>query len=356
MRRGIGKYLVSAVLAVNCSGTMAASDQPSVVVTVIDGRTSPNDGLFTIAISRDSSLVAAGTDSGRIVLIEAKTGKKLAEWAEKGTISGMEFFPDGKHLVIGQGNSISVIDTESTGKRTATGFSGEPKAFRFSPDGKHLAFISDTQLMRFCVLDAMPVKMRWCVGQRFSPGPESRFDGIQWMPDNSTIVLSNDRGIRAHSVAKPDILWEITGSMHYPLAPFAISPDGAELVAIDRGTSSLSRWATKTGVILSGAGKDGRRGAMRSGKVLRWISGTRIVMLSSLEQSQTPRVEIFTADDGIESSKFELKIQKGDGDWLTRVVLSESLDIYVLAIRKVVGRENGREISDYVLQIHPLRR
>lgn len=79
-------------------------------------------------------------------------------------------------------------------------------------------------------------------------------------------------------------------------------------------------------------------------------------MLSSLEQSQTPRVEIFTADDGIESSKFELKIQKGDGDWLTRVVLSESLDIYVLAIRKVVGRENGREISDYVLQIHPLRR
>jgi len=95
--------------------------------------------------SPDGRTLAVGSESGRILLAEAKTGSAIA-WLEGhvGAITCLVFSPDGKTLASGGADGdIRFWDAAAGSERTRIGTARRVLALAFSSDGNSLVCGSD---------------------------------------------------------------------------------------------------------------------------------------------------------------------------------------------------------------------
>jgi WD40 repeat protein len=116
------------------------------------------DGTIAdLAFSGDGRLVAADTESGRVIVWDGATGRELLrralepfrpDKAHRGLfavvsvtqVQGVALGPDGRHLAWGQDNAVKLWDRTAGGELlTLIGHEKEVSGLAFSPDGKRLA-------------------------------------------------------------------------------------------------------------------------------------------------------------------------------------------------------------------------
>ncbi|MEW6366026.1 MAG: TIR domain-containing protein [Acidobacteriota bacterium] len=99
-------------------------------------------GFLSCALSPDGRIIAAGTDSGHLLLWDAETGALLHEHRQHtGGITACAFFPDGRRLVTASNDStlrIWDLDTGPAG-RTLWSHARQVNACAVSPDGHRIA-------------------------------------------------------------------------------------------------------------------------------------------------------------------------------------------------------------------------
>ena len=66
-------------------------------------------GLRSLALSPDGETLASSDSGGGVVVWEAATGRKLREFQFPGSVTGLEFAPDGRHLGTANGNGTAYI-------------------------------------------------------------------------------------------------------------------------------------------------------------------------------------------------------------------------------------------------------
>ena len=104
------------------------------------------DGIRSIIYSPDDRWIAVGTEGGRVVTLEAETGRPLPNPIRRqARIETLHFTPDSRFLMIGSSDqTLGFWDPVSGFAVTEfVPFSGEPLSVDLSPDGRWYCFGSD---------------------------------------------------------------------------------------------------------------------------------------------------------------------------------------------------------------------
>ena len=99
-------------------------------------------GIRSVALSKDSTLLAAGGYGSTITVYDLQSGKPIQEWKTPSGVENLGFQPDGLHLFSALGDGSVRLWNAKTGKETQTlsGLhSGEIWGMAVSPDGTHVA-------------------------------------------------------------------------------------------------------------------------------------------------------------------------------------------------------------------------
>lgn len=194
----------------------------------------------TSAVSPDGRLIAAGSSSGRVVVVGGAAPMQLS--GATSVIEMLAFSPDGKVLAAASDDGFvhlwGVLGNAVLPKLNAGGLSA---AVAFSPDGKLLAAASvDRTVHLWDVRDpahARPVA---------TPGAFGNYAwSVAFSPDSATLAAGGaDDTIRLWDVRDPahprSLGPSLTGPTHYVYS-LAFSPDGRTLAA-SGGDGSVWTW------------------------------------------------------------------------------------------------------------------
>ena len=103
----------------------------------------------TVAFSRDGRLLAAGTNSGKVLLLDAQDGERLGPPIEVGKdeIDPVSFSPDGRLLAASSGDQTATVWDVASRKQLGTTFpavQGVVPVAQFAPDGDLvIAYLAD---------------------------------------------------------------------------------------------------------------------------------------------------------------------------------------------------------------------
>jgi WD40 repeat protein len=173
------------------------------------------DGFYSVRFSPDGKMLAAGDRKGRVILVDASSGKKIREWKDlpgwattlcfssKGnllaaggnneihlydtaggalqksfkidwTCTSLDFFPGDGKLLVGQWNSgvapsngdVAVFDVSSGNKVSTMGKSDGRVCSDLSPDGKMVAAGYENKAFSAKLLDVSTGKVLYTLGGR----------------------------------------------------------------------------------------------------------------------------------------------------------------------------------------------
>lgn len=343
----------------------------------IDNR-STQDTPREMAISPDSSKVAVGTKNGKVIVIDAKTGKTLSEWPVPVSVTGRDvlaltFSQDSKLLAVGSNQSITVSDADGSNARPPIHFADTPKFLKFSPKGHLLAtslklkttFTSEDNL-NLCILDATDL-LKGCnidIKVFTSKNSKKSWDGgsfsepLSWMPDGQAIVSlnRNNDNIKIFSAKDGKQLRRLPvpqNSNYRASTPFTVSSNGDEIIAFASGTK-ISRFSLETGELIKGPGVNliGNESRSSPSKNIALMSNGKSVVLSSSNKSPL-QIEIIDAESLVSEGYIHVRPPKNE--LVSLLTVSDSFDIYALLVRKVIGKgENGLEIYNHELQVWPM--
>jgi WD40 repeat protein len=187
--------------------------------------------IRAVALSPDKSLVAAGRgnqihiyDAGsgkfirRLVAPNLKTADgKSASAAHVSLVSAMTFSPDGKYLVSGSFQEISIWDPR-TGllRRTIGGFAHEVVAVAFSPDSKLLATGggAPTEEGEIKVFDTGS----WKQLVEIKNGHSDTVYGVSFSPDGKKLATcSADKFVKVFEIPSGKFIKSFEGHTHHVL-------------------------------------------------------------------------------------------------------------------------------------------
>ncbi|OAI47349.1 hypothetical protein AYO44_09575 [Planctomycetaceae bacterium SCGC AG-212-F19] len=213
--------------------------------------------LHSFAASPRANLLAAGTSSGAVVLLDDKTGAEVGHCPGfgAGPVKGIAFTPDGTLLAAAEWrNTVHVWDVKARKEvRVLRGHVEPVVAVAFSPDGRLLASASHDQTVK--IWDA-------ATGQPMHTllGHISRLTSVAFAPAGDVLAsASNDGCVKLWNGKTGELLRELRGHTG-AVGSLAFSPDGRTLFSA--GDDWMVRqWDVKTGAAV--ATIRGHTGAVR---------------------------------------------------------------------------------------------
>ena len=148
------------------------------------------DETNTIAVSRDGTLIAAGTTKSGVIVWETKTWNQVAQLKTKGGISRINFSQDGSLLVSGS-NAGEVKLWEMKTFQLMQDFKGHvdrTSAVAIDPDNKRVVSGADDYTLRFwdAATGANVLTLR---------GNPEHFFHIEFSKDGSTLIVGETQGL-----------------------------------------------------------------------------------------------------------------------------------------------------------------
>lgn len=215
-------------------------------VTLVRSLTSP-EPILSLLFSSDGSQLVAGLPSGRIQVLDRRTGQEVASLTgHTGGVAGLALSPDGRTLAsASMDNTIRLWNLATAREmRVLRGHSGGVWAVAFSPDGKTLASASTDGTVRLWeVPSGRPL--------RTLSGHTGPVRALAFSPDGKTLASGgDDRTVQ---------LWEV-------------STGGQKGTLLEHGASVRGAAFSPDGKVLVTAGLDG--------KVVLWDPATRRLVRS----------------------------------------------------------------------------
>jgi RNA polymerase sigma factor (sigma-70 family) len=251
--------------------------------------------MRALALSADGRTAAAGTDSGKLSLIDVQTQEARAAKVDLMNVAGLSFAPDGKSLAIGTFKGLVLVDPATGAETKRFQTPGQARQVVFAPDGKSVWVGCDGGQFFAADKDRPGSIVRWdlatgAAAQTFPtvpgmllslavspdgkwvasggenagpflwdvatgkstdlipPGPHRRpwVYGLAFAPDGKTLAAADTHGrIRVWDVATRKELYqqdEHTGSV----LKAAVTPDG-KLAATAGGDGTIRLWDLATG-------------------------------------------------------------------------------------------------------------
>ena len=199
------------------------------------------------AYSPDGRMLAETSCDGRVLILDAQTGRRLRQVHLRGEAEDASYTPDGRTLAVGTTAGIQLLDARTGQPRRILSGGGGVSQLAVSPDGRELAAATNNGLRiwdlptgRARVLSRR-AQQWWAVafargGTRLLAGASQGNGGAL----GSAYLFDTRSGRR---------LEKLPGS--HSVDDFAVSPDGSQLAVVDSdqahgGTGNVALWSTRT--------------------------------------------------------------------------------------------------------------
>ena len=232
--------------------------------------------MLSVAYSPDGSLLAGGSENGRMRLWDATTGepKHPSIWIGSDVVS-VEFSRDGMALASAGGNQAQIWDAKTFEKRhTFIGHTQEVTSIAFSPDGNVLVTGSKDQTVR--VWDAKTGKQ-----VRMLYAHTRSVTSVAFSSDGKTLASTGDDATLRLWDTNTWELRRILTDERTKMTSVAFTPDGKGVVVGCAGKMIL--WDAETGSIL-------RRFAGHSGSVFSLVFSPDGTVFASGSDDMTVRL------------------------------------------------------------------
>lgn len=186
--------------------------------------------LRSVRYSRDGSLLAAANDSGEIQIMEAATGKRLADWSMPVTLRNIAFSPDGTTLAaVGDDGQLRLFRQGEPRPRTWPVATAPVWQVAFVGDGSLVATLDQDGKIR--LIDHQQGE----VMATFS-GSSSRILTIAVEPGGKWLISGDDDGnLKIWDLASRRSVYDFPIPGDRPTVCLSLSLDGTYLAAGDRG-------------------------------------------------------------------------------------------------------------------------
>jgi RNA polymerase sigma factor (sigma-70 family) len=194
--------------------------------------------MRAVAVSPNGKLIAAGTDSGHVFLIDSATQKTVTS-AKFESVGGLSFSPDGKTLAVASFEGTVLLNV-ATGKETRRLDTGQgTRQIVFAPDGKSIWVGRDGGDPPFRKDRRPSILAKWdlttyTMKQYFETAPGAVFS-LALSPDGQTLACGGK--------SFGPLLWDIATGKSTDLAlvsrlrpwvqSLAFAPDGKTLAVVD---------------------------------------------------------------------------------------------------------------------------
>ena len=188
---------------------------------VLDG-----DGgqLLDTAVSPDGKIIAAASDSGKVLLWNAATRTPIGRLASgKSSVRAVAFSPNGKTLASGANDgTVRLWDLATRAEQTHhDGAVGSVNAVAFGPDGKSLAVAGFDGVSLGNATGR--TKLRVLAGDTTTTA-----NGVAFSPDGRSLASAGADGLTLWNPAKPDLLGTLLDDRG-EVNDAAFSPDGRSI-------------------------------------------------------------------------------------------------------------------------------
>lgn len=273
-----GKWLLSA------GSTSLAYDRGNVVFWDVDAQkwrkatehleATGTQWMRSLAVSPDGRTAAAGSDSGKLFLIDLKTQEARQAKVNLMNAAGLSFAPDGKSLAIGTFKGLVLVDPATGAETKRFEPPGQARQVVFAPDGKSIWVGCDG-------------------GQFFRPDKDRPGSIVRWDLETNAAAQTFQTvpGMLLSLAVSPDGKWLASGGEN--AGPFLWDVATGKATDLDPGGNRVKPWVH--GLAFAPDGKT-LAVADTNGRIRLWDVATRREMHAQDEHTGSVLKAAVSAD------------------------------------------------------------